>query len=105
MAGQTIPISTANQMIAEYFAYMSNLGVNMEDQTQSVSFTSNTVMDYLNNVMPNADELRVFMETYPPEHPHAGRTSVILWPFKNGEPALDSNDESFEPFNEGTGTP
>ncbi len=105
MTGQTIPISTAEEMIRDYYDYMTNLGVNMEEQTQSVSFTSKAVLDYLNNVMASTDELRVFMGSYPPDHGVAGRTTVILWPYRDGQPATDDDDNKIEPFNEGHGNP
>ncbi len=52
-----------------------------------VSFTGNELMDWLNQTMPYADELRVCFGTYPAGDPNAGRVTVILWPYKNGEPA------------------
>ncbi|MBC7948022.1 MAG: hypothetical protein H7Y42_09105 [Chitinophagaceae bacterium] len=108
MAGQPIPISTAEDMIKDYITYMRDLGVDMANQTQSVTFTGTDLMDWLNQVMPQADELRIFMGMYPHAHPHAGRTTVILWPYKNGQPANESMQRGggpTEPFNEGTGQP
>jgi hypothetical protein len=111
--GKTIPVSTANDMIKGYFDYMTKQGVDMNKQTQSVSFTGSTVMEWLSTVMPRADELRVFMGFYPEGHAQAGRTTVILWPYKDGRPATkpmaDGKDgggnEELDPFNEGTGQP
>jgi hypothetical protein len=100
MAGQTIPVSKADDMIKAYYDFMTNLGVNMEEQTQSISFTANILMDWLKETLEKADELRVFMGLYPPEHAHAGRTTVILWPYLKGQRLTN-----VEPFNDGTGRP
>ena len=104
MAGQTVPISTAEDMIRDYYDYMTNLGVNMEEQTQSISFSASAVMEYLSEPMASADELRVFMGLYPAEHEQAGRTTVILWPYLNGQP-LEQGGNPIEPFNDGKGNP
>ncbi|HEY6505241.1 MAG TPA: hypothetical protein VIZ28_14800 [Chitinophagaceae bacterium] len=104
MAGQQIPVNSADDMKAEYINFMTNLGVNMNEQTQSVSFTGSTVMDYLNETMRVADELRVFMGF----DPQTGRSSVILWPYQNGQPATSGDGgegEMIEPFDAGTGNP
>jgi hypothetical protein len=100
MAGQTISVGTADDMISDYNDYMTNLGVNMEKQTQSVSFTASAVMEWLSQVMGSADELRVFIGLYPPEHEKAGRTTIILWPYLNDQPL-----ENTDPFNDGMGQP
>jgi hypothetical protein len=105
MADQPIPVSTANKTISEYSKYMTNLGVNMNQQTQSVSFSRTTVMHWLGIVMPFADELRIFMGTYPDGNPHAGRTTVILWPYLNGNPATDGTGAGIDPYNDGAGIP
>jgi hypothetical protein len=107
MAGQPIPIATANKMIKDYLGYMASLGVDMHDQTQSVSFSSAELMAWLNDVMPSADELRIFMGCYPAGQPNAGRTTLILWPYRSGAPAMDSGFAAagIEPFNEGTREP
>lgn len=117
MAGQPIPASQASAMIGDYIVYMSELGVDMETQTQSVSFTGDTIFEWLSDVMPYADELRVFMGRYPEGHEHAGRTTVILWPYKHGEPATrtatvgkggggeDDGGDGLPPYNEGQGNP
>jgi hypothetical protein len=111
--GKPISTKTANDMIKGYFDYMTKQGVDMNKQTQSVSFTGSTVMEWLAGVMPRADELRVFMGFYPEGHVQAGRTTVILWPYKDGKPASkpmgagkggDEGDGT-DPFNEGTGQP
>lgn len=110
--GKPIPASTANDMIKAYFDYMTKLGVDMKKQTQSVTFTGSTVMTWLTEVMPRADELRVFMGVYPEGHDQAGRTTVILWPYKDGQPATKpiegkggDDGEDFDPYNDGQGNP
>ncbi|MBL7741931.1 MAG: hypothetical protein JNN00_00520 [Chitinophagaceae bacterium] len=112
MTGKPIPVSEANDMSKAYVDYMTKLGVDMNNQTQSVSFTGETVMSWLNNIMPRADELRVFMGRYPEGHEQAGRTTVILWPYKDGKPVnrpsaqgKDGDDEPADPFNQGQGNP
>jgi hypothetical protein len=120
MPGKPITKATADQMITEYIGYMSGLGVDMNNQTQSVSFTASTVMGWLNHRMAEADELKVFMGLYPPGHVKAGHTTVILWPYKNGQPLASSAvslsgeeaQNGGEPggypddaFNEGSGMP
>ena len=105
MAGQAISVDLADQMVTKYFDYMSNLGVDMEEQTQSVSFSIGTLMNWLNSVSANSDEIRVFMAAYRDEDPDAGRTTVILWPYKNGAPAVTGSSTPIDPFNEGGGHP
>jgi hypothetical protein len=102
---QAIPVTTANTQKSEYVSYMTGLGVNMNSQTQSVSFDSTTLMHWLNTVVANADEFRIFMGRYPQGHPSAGRTTVMIWPYKTGAPAVDSHGTSIQPFNEGNGLP
>jgi len=84
----------------------------MEHQTQSVSFTNDAFADWLSTVTPFTDELRVFMGVYPDGHAQAGRTTVILWPYKDGRPASKpltigkgNGNEDLPPYNEGTGHP
>ena len=103
MAGQTIPVDTADQMVTKYIEYMTGLGVNMEEQTQSVSFSIGTLMTWLNSVSGQCDEIRIFMGAYP-DGGQEGRTTVVLWPYRNGSPA-ESTTEELPPFNEGTGHP
>jgi hypothetical protein len=114
MPNKPIPVSTANDMIRGYISFMTKLGVDMKKQTQSVSFTGAALMGWLSSTMPYADELRVCMGIYPPGHDHAGRTTVILWPYKNGKPATKpisagkdggGDDEDIDPYNEGGGLP
>jgi hypothetical protein len=114
MTNKPIPVSTANDMITGYISFMTGLKVDMSKQTQSVSFTSSALMDWLSGTMPYADELRVCMGMYPPGHEQAGRTTVILWPYKNGNQATKpitagkdggGDDEKIPPYNEGGGLP
>jgi hypothetical protein len=82
-----IPVSQATAMLKTYNTYMQTLGVDMKKQTQSVSFNLTELMGWLNKMTAIADELRVFMADYPAGHPEAGRTTVVLWPYKDGQPA------------------
>jgi hypothetical protein len=81
-----IPVSQATAMIKTYNSYMSSLGVDMKKQTQSVGFNLTELMDWLNKMTAIADEIRVCMGDYP-DGSQAGRTTVVLWPYKNGQPA------------------
>ena len=105
MAGQSISVDAADQMVTTYVDYMTNLGVNMEEQTQSVSFTLSDLRTWLDSVANRTDEIRVFMAAYPSGEPNEGRTTVILWPYRNGAPAVDGNNNELDPYNEGTGQP
>jgi hypothetical protein len=120
MPGKPISKVTADGMIKEYIGYMSGLGVDMENQTQSVSFTATTIMGWLSRKMTDADELKIFMGLYPPGHEKAGHTTVILWPYKNGQPlegsgvSMDRGGPNPPPppgpdpddaYNDGSGTP
>ncbi|MDP4262148.1 MAG: hypothetical protein Q8941_06420 [Bacteroidota bacterium] len=118
MANQPIPVSTANAMISDYIAYMTKLGVDMNNQTQNVAFDGTILMNWLGTVMPYADELRVCMGQYPSGNAQAGRTTVILWPYKNGQPATmpsppiggsggmtPADDQTIDPFNDGHSHP
>lgn len=105
MPDQPIPVSTADAMIAEYISYMTGLGVNMNNQTQSTSFGGTVLSNWLATVMPYTDELRIFNGRYPAGDPNAGRTTVILWPYYHGAPAINSKGIQIEPLNEGHGRP
>jgi hypothetical protein len=112
MAGKIIPVSTANDMTRLYVDFMTKLGVDMNRQTQSVSFTNSDLMDWLATVKPFTDEMRIFMGVYPEGHAQAGRTTVILWPYKDDKPAAapltigkGNGDDDFDPYNEGAGHP
>lgn len=109
MANQPIPVKQANDMIAQYIEYMQKLGVDMTKQTQSISFTSKELLNWLSGAMPYADELRICEGVYP-DGENAGRITVILWPYKNGKPATKpveqgkgggDDDEEIEPYNDG----
>ena len=102
-----IPVSQATAMIKTYDAYMQTLGVDMKEQTLSVGFQLPELMAWLSKISEVADEIRVCMGDYPDGHPQAGRTTVVLWPYKNGEPAKKAragNEPAPEPGNgEGEG--
>ena len=104
MANQPISVETANQMIASYITYMKNLGVDMERQTESVSFSSPGLINWLNEVAPYCDEIRIFNGLYG-SGDHDQRTTVILWPYRNGQPATRqqsiNGDNYVNPLNEG----
>jgi hypothetical protein len=104
MAGMTISTGTANDMITNYNDYMKDLGVDMDNQTQNVSFTGGSIMTWLTGVMQYSDELRIFMGRYAEDigTSNAGRTTVIVWPYSNGVPARDNNNNAIDPYNEGS---
>lgn len=105
MADKPIPADTANEMIKGYLEYMNALGVDMNKQTQSVSFGSAALLPWLTGVMRSADELRIFTGLYPPGHTNAGHTTVILWPYLKDKPATDGSGAIIDPFNDGLGHP
>ncbi|MGH2552158.1 MAG: hypothetical protein ACRDEB_00485 [Chitinophagaceae bacterium] len=106
MANQPISVARANAMIQENISYMTGLGVNMTQQTQSVAFDGKDLQQWLSTVMPFADELRICIGVYPAGTSDEGRITTILWPYKNGQPATmpsagDGANIMIEPFNEG----
>jgi hypothetical protein len=88
-------------MARSYIEYMTGLGVHMEDQTQSVTFTSNSLSDWMTGVMDHANEIRIVLGAYPDGDPKAGRLTVILWPYQDGERAKDTEGNEIEPYNDG----
>ena len=107
MENRPIPVSEANVMIEQFIKYEQQQGIDPGKQTQSVSFTGNELMIWLNQTMPYADELRVCFGVYPTGDPNAGRVTVILWPYKNGEPAsepIEGKDGGgkIPPYNQGS---
>ncbi len=88
MANEPIPVSIAISMMEEYILYMRAKGIDMEKQTHSISFTSKELMTWLNETMPVADELRVCLGAYGKNESNAGRITVILWPYKDGQPTM-----------------
>jgi len=106
MSNRTIPVAEAEAMIQAYTDYMSSLGVN--DQTQSVSFSTAPLLKWMTDVSPFADEFRIFLGVYPPGSASAGRITTIIWPYSGGQPAAKSGGEDrdggsdlLKPFNEG----
>ena len=87
MPNQPIPVSEALGMIKTYTTYMQTLGVDMQKQTHAVGFTLPELITWLSKMTELADEIRICMGDYPAGHPQAGRTTVMLWPYKNGQPA------------------
>jgi hypothetical protein len=65
-------------------------------------------MTWLNGVTPHTDELRIFNGLYSSGQ-QANRTTVIIWPYKNGEPARwpsegvteNGGDGYIDPYNDG----
>jgi hypothetical protein len=108
MANQPISVSKATQMMSEYRSYMTSLGVSINNQTQTVSFDPAILIQWLTDVKPNMDELKVCLCVYPSTDPNAGKITVAFWPYKNGQPATETVkgvQAEIEPFNEGAGTP
>ena len=98
MENGPIPVDVANAMIQEYLLYMQSKGIDMDKQTHSVSFTRDRLMDWLSKTMPDADELRVCLGAYGKDDENAGRITVILWPYKDGQPTT-------QPLSEGKDAP
>lgn len=86
MENGPISVSVANSMIEEYLQYMKAQGIDMDKQTHSISFTRDKLMDWLTRNMEGADELRICLGAYGKDESNAGRITVILWPYKDGEP-------------------
>lgn len=108
MANRPIPINQANAMMSLYVSYIKSLGA--PDQTQSITFTAKELSAWLNEVLPYADEIRICEGMNLPAHPQAGSITVILWPYKNGQPAvLPGNDSEgdlrIQPYNDGHVSP
>jgi hypothetical protein len=104
MANQPISVETANSMISAYQKYMVDHGVNMEEQTKCVCFDMAALNDWLAEVTPYSDEIRMFNGLYD-SGTQVNRTTVIFWPYKDGQPAkiqqAISGDNFIEPFNDG----
>lgn len=88
MANRPIPVKVANEMIAEYQAFMKIAG--FQNETQYISFASPELLKWLDAVRESMDELRICLGVYPPDHEKAGRLTSILWPYKDGKPAKRS---------------
>jgi hypothetical protein len=108
MKNGPISVELAEAMMKEYVLYMEAHHVDMNNQTNSISFTGGELIAWLSKVMPYADELRVCLGAYPKDDPNASRTTVILWPYKNGQPATqpytegkDGGDGKVPPYNQG----
>lgn len=110
MANQPISVSKANDMIQQYLTYMTGHGINMNNQTQTVIFTTPELLQWLNNTKGYTDEFRVCIGVYPNGDSRAGRMSAIIWPYKNGQPAVGPDTAGkggtgggtlLEPYNDG----
>ncbi len=93
MENGPIPASVAFAMIEEYLVYMRSKGIDMDKQTHSVSFTKDKLMDWLGKNMIPADELRICLGAYGKGDENAGRITVILWPYKDGQPTTQAYSE------------
>ncbi|MEO8404141.1 MAG: hypothetical protein ABI480_06085 [Chitinophagaceae bacterium] len=108
MANQ-IPVSQANEMIQQYLNYMTSLGVDMNNQTRAITFPTGEVLKFMNENMQYTDEYRICLGVYPSGDSRAGKMSVIVWPYKNGQPAMKPDDpgkgtgggKTIAPFNDG----
>ena len=114
MANRPIPVAQANEMMGLYVNYMKSLGVNMTQQTHTISFTAPELLKWMSEVEPYADEFRICEGVYGPGHEKAGRLTTIIWPYKNGSPAYKASEEEgkdggggtpINPYNEGNGRP
>jgi hypothetical protein len=102
-----IPVSTANIMIEDFIRSTEPGIEDLSKKTWSVSFTGKELMDWLNEKMPFADELRICFGKYPKDDPNSGRVTVILWPYKDGQPITEGYSEGKDdptptpPYNNG----
>lgn len=106
MPSQPIPVAQAEAMIQAYTSYLTSLDVN--GQTESVSFESAELLKWIATVQANTDEFRIFFGVYPAGHARQGRLTTIIWPYKNGSPAThlnlegkDGDDTFIPPYNVG----
>ncbi len=112
MSGKPIPSSTASAMINKYVDHVQRLDVDAKKKTQYVSFTLSSFLEWLNQVAPSSDELRICLGIYADDSSEPGRVTTIIWPYKNGKPAAkpiegkDGGDGSgHDPYNDGHGNP
>ena len=111
MANGPIPISEANDMIQQYLVYMKSLGVDMNKQTQNVGFETPGLWEWMERVKKYTDEFRICLGVYPAGFPDQGRLTVIIWPYKDGNPAVDDSGKSggggngIKPYNQGQLSP
>ena len=112
MAGKSIPISTANAMVSRYVDHVQNLGVTANKKTQYVSFTLPEIMEWLQQVTPFTDELRICLGIHPDNASDPGRVTAIIWPYKSGRPASQplapgkgGDDSGLDPYNDGSNGP
>jgi len=114
MAGKRILITTANEMTRLYASHVGNLPVPPGKKTQYVSFTFPDLMEYLNEVAPFTDELRIFLGVHPDNASEPGRVTTIIWPYKDGEPAArpmaegkdgGGGGQGLPPYDEGNNNP
>ena len=115
MPGKTISSAVASDMARLYEEHVRTLPVHAVKKTQYVSFTLSTLMEYLRQAAPIADELRVYLGVHPEDHKeHPGRVTTIFWPYKDDKPAIgaytegkDGGDggQGFPPYNDGSNTP
>jgi hypothetical protein len=98
-------------MVKQYLNFQVQHGIDPKTQTQNVGFTTTELMDWMQKVRGITDEFRICFGVYPAGHPNAGRVTAIVWPYKDGKPALKptvgkGGDDTLEdPYNEGSLTP
>ncbi len=114
MAGKPIPISTANTMVTNYVNHVRQLAVDPNKKTQYVSFTLSELMQWLSQVTPFTDEIRICLGIHPDGSGDPGRVTAIIWPYKGGSPATKpfsdgkdggGDEDGVDPFNDGSNGP
>jgi hypothetical protein len=102
MAGQPIAANAAETLMSNYAAYMTSLGVDMGEQTESVSFSLSDLVTWLNSIASQTDEIRASLGSYGDNSPDKNRLTVILWPYRAGNRAVNGSNQEIDPYNEGS---
>lgn len=121
--GNKIEIPVARRAKASFRTFMQQLGIDAASKglTLSVNFGGSSFIDWLKDLQdcmspvgspppePTVDELRIVFARYTDEFmnydafndENVGRLTVLLWPYKNHQPAHDATNKAILPFDLG----
>lgn len=92
--GGEIPVSIGADMLKDYQGF--KITHDLQSQTDNITFTFSDLVKWMTSVESESDELVVCLATDP-----NNMLTVVLWPYKNGQPAVDSNGDLLKPYNYG----
>jgi hypothetical protein len=89
--GREISIQEANRRKDQYKLFKQYHG--LLDQTEYIDFSLGPLMEWLEKVKDKTDTIRIFLAQMRPDDPNSAdrlKLNVVLWPYKEDQPAQDT---------------